>query len=163
MMLQMTGVLRTRLYIWSVEIHCRWGDTMSLNCGLRRVYSSAPGWYMSMESHGGMILTGENLRTRKTTCPKVTLSIKNFTWADPSANPGLCCERPVPNRLSHGTAHKDTFSYIQCFLFKASCFVSVYLRAHRLFNGVSQLSNEWDGGMVKWLGWRRKSSCPIKP
>jgi hypothetical protein len=32
---------------------------MSLNCRHQRVYCSSPRWYMSTESHSGMILTGE--------------------------------------------------------------------------------------------------------
>jgi hypothetical protein len=40
---------------------------------------------------------GENL-------PSATLSTINPTWIEPGANPGLRGERPVTNRLSHGTA-----------------------------------------------------------
>jgi hypothetical protein len=43
----------------------------------------------SMESDGGMILTGENRRTRRKTCPSATLSTINHTWTDPDVNPGL--------------------------------------------------------------------------
>jgi hypothetical protein len=32
---------------------------MSPNCGHQRAYCSSPKWSMSMESHGGMILTGK--------------------------------------------------------------------------------------------------------
>jgi hypothetical protein len=59
---------------------------------------------MSLESDGGMILTGENLRTRRKTCPSVTLSTTNPTWIEPGANPVLRGERPATNDLSHGTA-----------------------------------------------------------
>jgi len=59
---------------------------------------------MSLESDGGMILTGENRRTRRKTCPSATLSTTNPTWIDPGANPGLRGERPATNDLSHGTA-----------------------------------------------------------
>jgi hypothetical protein len=51
-----------------------------------------------------MILTGENQRTRRKTCPSATLSTTNPTWIDPGANPGLQGERPATNDLSHGTA-----------------------------------------------------------
>jgi hypothetical protein len=54
-------------------------------------------------SGGMMILTGENRRTRRKTCPSATLSTTNPTWFDPAANPGLRGERPATNRLSHGT------------------------------------------------------------
>jgi hypothetical protein len=39
---------------------------------------------------GGMILTGENRRTRRETCPSATLSTTNTTWTDPGANQGGC-------------------------------------------------------------------------
>jgi hypothetical protein len=55
---------------------------------------------MSLESDGGMILTGENQRTWRKTCPSATLSTTNSTWIDP----GLRGERPATNDLSHGTA-----------------------------------------------------------
>jgi hypothetical protein len=59
---------------------------------------------MSVESDGGMILTGENRRTRRKTCPSAILSTTKPTWIDPGANPGLRGERPTINDLSHGTA-----------------------------------------------------------
>jgi hypothetical protein len=49
-----------------------------------------------------MILAGENRRTRRKTCPSVTLSTTNPTWIDLDAKPGLGGERPATNRLSHG-------------------------------------------------------------
>jgi hypothetical protein len=60
---------------------------------------------MSLESDGGMILTGENRGTRRKTCPSATLSTTNPTWIDLGANPGLRGERPATNDLSHGTAN----------------------------------------------------------
>jgi hypothetical protein len=45
----------------------------------------------------------ENRRTRRA-CPIVTLCTTNPTWTELSANPGLCGDRLVTNRLSHGTA-----------------------------------------------------------
>jgi hypothetical protein len=60
---------------------------------------------MSMESHGRMILmTGENQRTWRKTCPSSTLSTTNPTWIDLGVNPGLHIERPATNHLSHGMA-----------------------------------------------------------
>jgi hypothetical protein len=58
---------------------------------------------MSMDN-GGMILTGENRRTRRKPCTSATLSNTNPTWMDPNANPGLRSERPGTNRLRHGMA-----------------------------------------------------------
>jgi hypothetical protein len=48
-----------------------------------------------------MILTGENRRTRRKTCPSAGLSTTHPTWIDPGENPGLDGERPVTNRLNH--------------------------------------------------------------
>jgi hypothetical protein len=53
-----------------------------------------------IQNNGRMILTGENRRTRRKTCPSVTLP----TWTDLGANPGLRGEKPATNRLSYGTA-----------------------------------------------------------
>jgi hypothetical protein len=59
---------------------------------------------MSLESDGGMILTGENRRTLRKTCPSATLSTTNPTWIDPGANPVLRDERLATNDLSQATA-----------------------------------------------------------
>jgi hypothetical protein len=50
-----------------------------------------------------MILSGENRRTRRITCPSTTLSTTNPTWIDPGAKPGLRGERSATNDLGHGT------------------------------------------------------------
>jgi hypothetical protein len=68
---------------------------------------------MSLERDGGMILTGENRRTRRKTFPSATLSTTNLTWIDPDANPGLCGERPATNDLSHGTAPEILLVHVQ--------------------------------------------------
>jgi hypothetical protein len=65
---------------------------------------------MSLESDGGMILTGENLRIRRKTCPSATLSTTNPTWINQGANPGLRGERPATNDLNHGTASTDNYA-----------------------------------------------------
>jgi hypothetical protein len=54
---------------------------------------------------GGMIMTGENRRTRRKTCLSATLSTTNPTWIDPGVKLVLRSERPATNDLSHGTAH----------------------------------------------------------
>jgi hypothetical protein len=54
---------------------------------------------MDMESHGGNILTGENRRTGRKTCPSATLSTINPTWTLPGTSPALCNEIPVINPL----------------------------------------------------------------
>jgi hypothetical protein len=41
------------------------------------------------------VLTGENRRPRRKTCPSVTLYNRNPTWIDPGANPRLRSKRPA--------------------------------------------------------------------
>jgi hypothetical protein len=41
--------------IWAAQLRLT-----SLNCGYKRAYCSFSTWYMRMESHGGMILTGKS-------------------------------------------------------------------------------------------------------
>jgi hypothetical protein len=62
-------------------------------------------------------LSGENRRTRRKTCPSVTLFTTNPTWIDPGAKPDLRGERPATNRLN--LSHKCTFN--QCVLFYWTC------------------------------------------
>jgi hypothetical protein len=64
---------------------------------------------MSLESDGGMILTGENRRTLRKTCPSATLSTTNPTQIVPGSNPGLRGERPATNHLSHGTTNSVSY------------------------------------------------------
>jgi hypothetical protein len=47
---------------------------------------------MSLESDGGMILTGEN---RRETCPSATLSTTNPTWIDPGTKAQVVSRRPL--------------------------------------------------------------------
>jgi hypothetical protein len=86
---------------------CLWGQT-SLNSGHQWTYSSSSRWYICM------ILTRENQRTQRKTCPSVTLSITNPTCADP----GFHSKRPVPNCMSHGTALH--FMYLQVSNYKCN-------------------------------------------
>jgi hypothetical protein len=67
-----------------------------------------------LEKNGRMILTEENRRTQRKTCPSTTFSTTNPTRIDPGANSGLRGERPATNRLSHGTAaiHHHTPIYL---------------------------------------------------
>jgi hypothetical protein len=56
------------------------------------------------------------------TCPSATLSTTNLTWTEPGSNPGFRGERPVTNRLSHGTAvtwpyHEVMLPTVLCFFF----------------------------------------------
>jgi hypothetical protein len=65
---------------------------------------------MSMESHGGMILTGENRKSQSKICPSATLSTTNPTWNDSSENTGLHNERLVTNHLSNGMTLNEDFT-----------------------------------------------------
>jgi hypothetical protein len=60
------------------------------------------------------VLTEENGRTRRKTCPSATFSTTNLTWIDSGANPWLHVERPATNRLSHGTAHGPLVVWQTC-------------------------------------------------
>jgi hypothetical protein len=82
----------------------RWGETMSLNGGHQRAYCSSARLCTSMEHHGGMILTKENRRTRRRTCPSATFTATNPALTEPDANPGLRGDMPTTNRLTHGRA-----------------------------------------------------------
>jgi hypothetical protein len=77
-----------------------------------------------MEHVGGMILTGENRRTRRKTCPSATLSTTNPTWIDPGANPGLRSERPATNHLNHDTANLHILGL--CYLTRFSSLLVVF-------------------------------------
>jgi hypothetical protein len=80
-----------------VRISQRWlsvasivdGMDDTLNFGHQRDYFSSPRWKISKESHGGMILAGKTLRTRRKACPSVTLSTKNPTWTVPDSKQGV--------------------------------------------------------------------------
>jgi hypothetical protein len=67
-------------------------------------YLAFPRWYEFGERRWNDILTGENRRARRKTCPSATLPTTNPTWIGPGTNPGLRGERPATNDLSHGTA-----------------------------------------------------------
>jgi hypothetical protein len=84
--------------------YCRWGENTSLNCIHQWAYCSSPKLYMSMESHGGIMLTGTNQGTRRKTCLIVTWPTTNLTLTDPGLNLGLCSERPATSGLRHGMA-----------------------------------------------------------
>jgi hypothetical protein len=74
-------------------------------CLLTLAYYAFPRWYEFGERRWNDILTGENRRTRRKSCPSATLSTTNPTWIDPGANPGLRGERSAINNLRYGTAH----------------------------------------------------------
>jgi hypothetical protein len=71
---------------------------------LTLAYYAFPRWYEFGERRWNNILTEENRRTRRKTCPSATLSTTNPTWIDPGVNTGLRGERSATNDLSHVTA-----------------------------------------------------------
>jgi hypothetical protein len=81
------------------------GPVPKLQCLLTLAYYAFPRRYEFRERILNYIVTGENRRTRRKTCPSATLSTTNPTWIDQDANPGLRGERPATNDLSHGTAN----------------------------------------------------------
>jgi hypothetical protein len=81
----------------------RWGDIISLNLGRQRAYCLSKVWYISKESHSGMILTGKDRKTWKnlTQCHH-----KSHTdWSE--REPGPRAKSPAENHPSHGTAYFD--------------------------------------------------------
>lgn len=52
----------------------------------------------------GMKLTVKSRPIRRKTCPSTTMAIINRTWKRLELNPGLCDDRTVTTRKSHGTA-----------------------------------------------------------
>jgi hypothetical protein len=62
---------------------------------------------MSMESHGGMILTGKNQITRRETFPSATLTTMNPTWTDLRVNPGLY-------HFKLSTRHEEECNKLRC-------------------------------------------------
>jgi hypothetical protein len=77
-------------YIGSAFLLLWWGETMSLGTGSLTAPLSIPQMIHEwIWSSGEMILTGENRRTRRKTCPSATLSTINPTWTDLWANSGL--------------------------------------------------------------------------
>jgi hypothetical protein len=103
----------------TIAVHpccCRQGRTMSLNCGHHWAYCSSSIWYMNVESHGGMTLTGKYRRTLRNACPSATLSTTNSAWNEAGAIPGLRGERPAANRLRNGTAFIRSYLKISVFI-----------------------------------------------
>jgi hypothetical protein len=75
---------------------------------------------MSIESHGGIILTGKPKNSKR------NLS-QCGTGTDLGTNPGLCGERPTTNCLSHDTAQLYTF--LVC-----SSHLMSFIKIHRAFH-----------------------------
>jgi hypothetical protein len=80
-------------------------------CLLALAYYAFPRWYEFGEWWWNDILTGENWRTRRKTCPCATSSTINSACIDPGANLGLRGERPATNDLNHSTALSWTYTH----------------------------------------------------
>jgi hypothetical protein len=113
---------------------------------------------MSMESHGGLILTGEIRRTRRKTCPITALSTTNPTCTDP----GLCGGRPATNRLSRGTASVSFACIHPPSLRGNNAFGSLQKMSYITENNIIQryyywcfLHNQVNAFHIKTLNWKR--------
>jgi hypothetical protein len=80
-----------------------WGETVSLDCGNQQAYCSSLRWYMSMKSHGGIIVIWDNRRTREKNLSQWHCPLQIPHTIEPGAKPGLRRERPATNSLRHGT------------------------------------------------------------
>jgi hypothetical protein len=109
-------------------------------CLLTLAYYAFPRLYEFGERRWNDILTGENRRTRRKTCPSATLSATKLTWIDPATNTGLRGERPATNYLSHGTAilhilqlsdkRKFSSTYFYMFIYVIYMFIWRSLACH---------------------------------
>jgi hypothetical protein len=75
------------------------GSSTKRGCQLTLAYYAFRRWNEFGERRWNDILTGRNRRTRRKTCPSVTLSTTNPTWIDTGANPVLRVERPATKNL----------------------------------------------------------------
>jgi hypothetical protein len=89
---------------------CRWGETMSLNCGHQRAYCSSPRLIWVWRATVEWCWQGKTRELGNKPVP-VPLCPTQIPHGLPGANPGLCCERPATNRLSH--SHSVTISMKQ--------------------------------------------------
>jgi hypothetical protein len=107
-------------------------------CLLTLAYYALPWWYEFGERRWKDILTGENRRTRRKTCPSATLSTTNLTWIDPDSNPGLRGERSATNDLSHGTA-VHPYSWVYSLLPEPQSLLSPQLQLKHIFSQKANL------------------------
>jgi hypothetical protein len=56
---QETYAVSQQPYMFKLIVMIMWLVEMSLNCSHQRIYCSSPRWYMSMENHGRIMLTGK--------------------------------------------------------------------------------------------------------
>jgi hypothetical protein len=141
-----------------VSHHFFYGVRLHLWTSATNIYIVHPPDDMSLESQSRMILTGENWRTWRKTCPSATLSTTNPTWIDTGMNPGLRTERTVTNHLSHGTApsHHKTQRVKRILLFLCPLWTSLGLHLPAtfvLFSSFVVLARE------HWVPHLREYAC----
>jgi hypothetical protein len=101
---------------------CRWGEIMSLNLDHQCAYCPFPRWDTSMKNRGGMILTGENRKTRIKPVPVALCQPQiphglNWSWTRVSASrgrrlPDCAMERPnLKVNYSHSKSLSWTLSW----------------------------------------------------
>jgi hypothetical protein len=133
-------------------------------CLLTLAYYAFPRCYEFGERWWNDILTGENRRTRRKTCPSSTLSTTNPTWIGRGANPGLHVERPTTNDLSHSTALNSVVHWRACiarllFIVFASfpCkYIVVYINPTR----TEELNSHYQQSPWGWKAYIRRGAVP---
>jgi hypothetical protein len=78
-----------------------------------------------MESHSVMILTEENRRTGRKTCPSATSSTTDPTWKNVGMILGIHGDRLVTNRLRH----RKTEDMLRIYLFRLLFIYVIELRS----------------------------------
>jgi hypothetical protein len=75
---------------------------------------------------GGMILTGQIRTTGRGTCPFASLSTGIPTPDSLKSNPDLRGEKPVIDRLSHGTVRSYCVKVVQIYMPKMVLYIAVF-------------------------------------
>jgi hypothetical protein len=99
---------------------------------------------MSMESHGGMILTGELLRTGRKTCPSAILSTTNEMPATNSFSHGTVYGKPVTNyKKNIRSLCRNSFNWIQEQSSLIKLFGCHLITANNLQDSALKLRDTW--------------------
>jgi hypothetical protein len=98
----------------------------------KRAWHVCPSWYVwavTVEWHWQT-----KQKNSEKICPSATSSTINPLWTHPAVNQGLRCERPVTNRLSHGTAILFRFQNVSYFIWLSATFKTIHVSVnwHRL-------------------------------
>jgi hypothetical protein len=105
-------------------------------CLLTLAYYAFPRWYGFGERRWNYILTRENRRIRRKTCPSATPSTTNPAWIDPGVKPGFRGDRPATNDLSHGTALPKCINFMRATKRRKEMtfYPKIYTRGKNMFN-----------------------------